>query len=111
MVEGSYGAVNDMASTMMQKFWDSGLTLEPPEDEYDTQSELSALMASEGGSPGKCYPSLGLGNTFAFKLEDTKDRIHRFNSSTEKLDELVSAIVQRIGLNKRSVPDRDLVSI
>ncbi|XP_019051506.1 PREDICTED: CBS domain-containing protein CBSCBSPB3-like isoform X2 [Nelumbo nucifera] len=105
MVEGSSGAVNDMASTMMHKFWDSALTLEPPDDEYDTQSELSALMASEGGDPGKYYPSLGLGNTFAFKLEDTKGHIHRFNSGTEKLDELVSAIVQRIGTENGEHPE------
>jgi hypothetical protein len=35
-VESSSGAVNDAASTMMQKFWDSALALEPPDD-YDTQ--------------------------------------------------------------------------
>ncbi|RZC60798.1 hypothetical protein C5167_022564 [Papaver somniferum] len=36
-VEGSSGAVNDMESTMVQKFWDSSLALDPPEDDYDTQ--------------------------------------------------------------------------
>ncbi|RZC92629.1 hypothetical protein C5167_007552 [Papaver somniferum] len=36
-VEGSSGAVNDMESTMVQKFWDSALALDPPEDDYDTQ--------------------------------------------------------------------------
>lgn len=35
-VEGGSGNVNDMASTMMQKFWDSALALEPPDDECDT---------------------------------------------------------------------------
>jgi hypothetical protein len=35
-VESSSGAVNDAASTMMQKFWDSALALEPADD-YDTQ--------------------------------------------------------------------------
>ncbi|KAI3858069.1 hypothetical protein MKW98_029543 [Papaver atlanticum] len=38
-VEGSSGAVNDMATTMVQKFWDSALALDPPEDDYDTQSD------------------------------------------------------------------------
>lgn len=35
-VESGSGTVNDMASTMMQKFWDSALALEPPDD-CDTQ--------------------------------------------------------------------------
>lgn len=34
-VEGGSDTVNDMASTMMQKFWDSALALEPPDDECD----------------------------------------------------------------------------
>ncbi|GMP26457.1 hypothetical protein CsSME_00002880 [Camellia sinensis var. sinensis] len=38
MVDSSSGAVNDVANTMMQKFWDSALSLEPPED-YDNQSK------------------------------------------------------------------------
>ncbi|KAK6259201.1 hypothetical protein SCA6_013675 [Theobroma cacao] len=96
-VENSSGAVNEMANTMMQKFWDSALALEPPDD-YDTQSEMSAIMASDGGDAGKLssYPSLGLGNTFAFKFEDLKGRVHRFNCGTENLDELLSAIMPRI---------------
>ncbi|KAG2716083.1 hypothetical protein I3760_03G107600 [Carya illinoinensis] len=35
MAENGSGAVNDMANTMMQKFWDSALSLEPPDD-FDT---------------------------------------------------------------------------
>lgn len=91
-----------MASTMMQKFWDSALALEPPDD-LDTHryelslvimmlggylivfyckplwefcSEMSAFMASEGTLN---YPSLGLGNSFTFKFEDLKGRVHRVN--------------------------------
>ncbi|RZC54490.1 hypothetical protein C5167_013350 [Papaver somniferum] len=97
MVEGSSGAVNDMATTMMQKFWDSALALDPPEDDYDTQSEMSAFMASDSVEQGKSYPSLGLGNSFAFKFEDRKGRVHRLNCSTENLEELVSTVMQRIG--------------
>ncbi|XP_059431999.1 CBS domain-containing protein CBSCBSPB3 [Corylus avellana] len=96
MVESGSG-VNDMANTMMQKFWDSALALEPPDD-YDTHSELSGFMASDGTEQGKfTYPSLGLGNSFAFKFEDLKGRVHRVNFGTENLDELVSAVMQRIG--------------
>ncbi|XP_050379586.1 CBS domain-containing protein CBSCBSPB3 isoform X3 [Argentina anserina] len=80
MVESSSGTVNDMANTMMQKFWDSALALEPPDD-TDTHSEMSAMMASDAGEQAKFnYPSLGLGNSFAFKFEDRKGRVHRFNS-------------------------------
>ncbi|KAJ6852875.1 putative CBS domain-containing protein CBSCBSPB3 [Iris pallida] len=97
MVEGGAGAVNDMANTMMQKFWDSALALDPPDEEYDTHSELSTLMTSEYGEPGKpLYPAL-LGNSFAFKFEDSRRRVHRFNCGTESLVELVSAVIQRLG--------------
>ncbi|KAA8531118.1 hypothetical protein F0562_005827 [Nyssa sinensis] len=98
MVESSSGTVNDMANTMMQKFWDSALSLEPPDD-YDTHSEMSmsAVMTADGTELGKStYPSLGLGNTFAFKFEDSKGRVHRFNFGTESLSELVSAVIQRM---------------
>ncbi|KAJ6830160.1 CBS domain-containing protein CBSCBSPB3-like [Iris pallida] len=97
MIEGGTGAVNDMADTMMQKFWDSALALDPPDEEYDTHSELTTLMTSEYGEPGKSmYPSL-LGNSFAFKFEDSRRRVHRFNWGTESLVELVSAVMQRLG--------------
>ncbi|XP_038682313.1 CBS domain-containing protein CBSCBSPB3-like isoform X1 [Tripterygium wilfordii] len=95
MVENGSGAVNDMANTMMQKFWDSALALEPPDD-FDTHSEMSGLMASDGTEHGK-YPSLCLGNSFAFKFEDLKGRVHRFNCGSESLNELTSAVMQRIG--------------
>ncbi|GAB2277273.1 CBS domain-containing protein cbscbspb3 [Dionaea muscipula] len=95
MVENSSGAMNEMANTMMQKFWDSTLALEPPDDS-DTHSEMSALMASEATDLGR-YPSLGLGNSISFKFEDMKGRMHRFNYGAENLDELISAVLQRIG--------------
>ncbi|KAK3016603.1 hypothetical protein RJ639_006526 [Escallonia herrerae] len=72
MVESSSGAVSDVANTVMQKFWDSALNLEPPDD-YDTHS------------------------SFSFKFEDYKGRVHRFNCGSENLGELVSAVIQRIG--------------
>ncbi|CAO2836567.1 unnamed protein product [Amaranthus hypochondriacus] len=94
MVESNTGAMNEMATTMMQKFWDSALE---PQDDSDSHSEMSAaFMSSEGPEMGK-YPSLGLGNSFAFKFEYPKGRVHRFNYAAESLDELVSAVMQRIG--------------
>ncbi|XP_009389510.2 CBS domain-containing protein CBSCBSPB3 [Musa acuminata AAA Group] len=98
MVEGGADTVNDMASTMMQKFWDSALALEPADEEFDTHSELSALMTSEYAETGKyMYPPL-VGNSFVFKFKDRKGRVHRFNCGTEVLDELESAVRQRMGL-------------
>ncbi|KAL4183508.1 hypothetical protein AMTRI_Chr11g98590 [Amborella trichopoda] len=110
MVEGGTGAVNDVANTMMQKFWDSALALEPPEDDYDTQSDVSALMVTDGMESGRsAYPSLGLGNTFSFKFEDRKGRVHRFNCGTENLGELSNAVLQRIGHSEEDRPPQLLV--
>ncbi|XP_020111705.1 CBS domain-containing protein CBSCBSPB3 [Ananas comosus] len=98
MVEGGSEAVNGMANTMMQKFWDSALNLEPPDDELDSRSDVSMLMASECAE-GKYTNPPSVGHSFAFKLEDRKGRVHRFNSGTENLTELVTAVKQRIGIN------------
>jgi hypothetical protein len=35
-VGGSAGAGGDMATTMLQKFWDSAMALEPPEEDDDS---------------------------------------------------------------------------
>lgn len=40
--EGGSGAANDVANTMMQKFWDSALALEPPDEEFDSQRLVDA---------------------------------------------------------------------
>ncbi|XP_073157833.1 CBS domain-containing protein CBSCBSPB3-like isoform X2 [Henckelia pumila] len=85
MVESSSDVANDVANTVMQKFWDSALNLEPPDD-YDTHSEMSMsqYIASERTEHAKAtYPSLGLGNSFSFKFEDDKGRVHRFNFGFE----------------------------
>ncbi|GAB4835516.1 CBS domain-containing protein cbscbspb3 [Ancistrocladus abbreviatus] len=93
--ESSSGAMNEMTTTMMHKFWDSALALEPADDS-DTQSEMSAFMASEGTELGK-YPSVGPGKSISFKIEDLKGRVHRFNYGTENLAELLSVVMQRVG--------------
>uniref|UniRef100_A0A0D6R4R6 CBS domain-containing protein n=1 Tax=Araucaria cunninghamii TaxID=56994 RepID=A0A0D6R4R6_ARACU len=96
---GSTGPVgNDMSNTMMQKFWDSALALDPVEYDNDSQSDVSLRMLSETTETGKSmYSSLGLGNSFTFKLVDRKGRVHRFHCGTESLTELISAIIQRAG--------------
>ncbi|XP_073277813.1 CBS domain-containing protein CBSCBSPB3-like isoform X2 [Primulina huaijiensis] len=105
MVESSSDVANDVANTVMQKFWDSALNLEPPDD-YDTHSEMSMsqYMALEGTEHTKAtYPSLGFGSSFSFKFVDHKGRVHRFNFGFENLSELVSAVLQRLGASNDQI--------
>lgn len=39
---------------------------------------MSVVMQSDPVEGGRAYPSLGLGNSFAFKFEDLRGRVHRF---------------------------------
>ncbi|MCO5595162.1 hypothetical protein L7F22_049201 [Adiantum nelumboides] len=96
---GNAEGSGDLTNTMLQNFWDSAFALEHAEDEEDTHSDLSLTKSSADNvaSDHLKYPTLGLGSSFAFKLEDCKGRVHRFNSGTESLTELVSAIAQRVG--------------
>uniref|UniRef100_A0A0D9YKC3 CBS domain-containing protein n=1 Tax=Oryza glumipatula TaxID=40148 RepID=A0A0D9YKC3_9ORYZ len=88
-VEGASEA-NSMANTMMQKFWDSALALQPAE-ESDARSEESR-MATSDNAEGKHIPP-HVGNSFSFKLQDRK-------GLSESLDELVSAVSHRLGMEK-----------
>ncbi|RZC64485.1 hypothetical protein C5167_008165 [Papaver somniferum] len=81
-VEGSSGAVNDMETIMVQKFWDSALVISGANAAAISCSE-SAFMASDSIEPGKSYPFLGLGNSFAFKFEDHKGCVHLLNRYDE----------------------------
>ncbi|CAK8567983.1 unnamed protein product [Lathyrus sativus] len=93
----SSGNVNDVAGTIMQKFWDSAFSLEPPED-YDTISEFSGQLTLDGADTTKStYQSAGFRNSFSFKFEDLSGQVHRFNCGSENQDELASAVMQRIG--------------
>ncbi|KAK7318399.1 hypothetical protein RJT34_03099 [Clitoria ternatea] len=104
MIESSYGAVNDVANTIMQKFWDSAFNLEPAE-ESDTHSEVSGLMTSDGADTTKsAFQSAGFENSFTFKIEDFNGHVHRFNCGTEHLDELVSSVTQRVNANDGERP-------
>ena len=91
--------VNDVASTIMQKFWDSAFALEPPED-YDTNSnsEVSGQLTLDGADTTKStHQSVGFGSSFTFKFEDLSGQVHRFQCGSDNQDELVSAIMQAIG--------------
>ncbi|KAK3118142.1 hypothetical protein QOZ80_9BG0694870 [Eleusine coracana subsp. coracana] len=101
MVEGGPGTASDVANTIMQKFWDSALALEPPEEEFDSQSESSLVMPSPseiGDGRNGFYPPI-VGNFCAFKLQDQKGRIHRFTCGSESLDELTSSVMQRLDIS------------
>ncbi|KAL6870890.1 hypothetical protein ACP4OV_014738 [Aristida adscensionis] len=99
MVEEGSGTADDTANTIMQKFWDSALALESPEEQFDSQSELSLVMPSEvGDGRSSIYPP-AVGNSCAFKLQDQKGRMHRFTCGSESLDELMSSVMQRLGIN------------
>jgi len=97
--------VNDLANSVMQRFWDSALPLEPPDEEFDSRrfvdgsfedyfssvflrgydttllvlfSEVSLLLQSEAvDGKSSVYPPV-IGNSFSFKLQDRKGRVHRF---------------------------------
>ncbi|KAG8093687.1 hypothetical protein GUJ93_ZPchr0012g18987 [Zizania palustris] len=98
LVEGGNDTVNDVANTVMQRFWDSTLALESPDEECDSRSEVSLLLPSEAGDgKSSIYPPI-IGNSFSFKLQDQKGRVHRFTCGSENLDELVSSIRQRLSI-------------
>ncbi|XP_037471467.1 CBS domain-containing protein CBSCBSPB3-like [Triticum dicoccoides] len=97
MVEGASGP-NDVANTMVQKFWDSALALHPAED-YDWHSDESRMAASDSAEGKQTPPHVG--NAFSFKIEDRKGRMHRFSCVSESLEELVSAIAYRLGTENK----------
>ncbi|EEF51768.1 CBS domain-containing protein CBSCBSPB1 [Ricinus communis] len=107
-VGSTAGVNNEAASTMMQKFWDSAMALSPNEDDDDTRSEGSLKLPSEGAETGRSlpYPSAGFPNSFGFKIEDKKGRMHRFTSDTRSLTDLITAILQRLGndIDRNNLP-------
>ncbi|KAL7599350.1 hypothetical protein Lser_V15G21326 [Lactuca serriola] len=111
---------NEGGSSMMQKFWDSAMTLTPIEDEDETKSENSLKLTSEAGESVKSvgYPSSTLPNSFAFKIQDKRGRMHRFICDARSLTDVITAILQRVGgeIDRNNLPqilyedeDRDKV--
>ncbi|KAL5795290.1 hypothetical protein ACOSQ2_000110 [Xanthoceras sorbifolium] len=107
-VGNTAGVSNEQASTMMQKFWDSAMALSPNDDEEEARSESSLKLASEGAETGRSfpYPSPGLPNCFAFKIQDKKGRMHRFTCDTRSLTDVITAILQRVGddIDRNNLP-------
>lgn len=92
----------EMASNMLQKFWDSALALEPPETDDDSHSDISSRLETYGYEAGRQHhQSSGLANSYLFKLKlksrDGSERNHRLTCGTGSMKELMSAIIQRVG--------------
>ncbi|XP_061373765.1 CBS domain-containing protein CBSCBSPB1-like [Gastrolobium bilobum] len=89
----------EAANSMIQKFWDSAMALTPNDDDDDTQSDSSFKLISEGGETGRSLPYLAsaMPNTFSFKIQDKKGRLHRFTCDTRSLTEVITSIIQRVG--------------
>ncbi|KAL7224237.1 hypothetical protein ACSBR1_025658 [Camellia fascicularis] len=64
------GVSNDSSPNMMQKFWDSAMALSSDEEEDAESIETTRSLP---------YPSSIVPNTFSFKIQDKKGRMHRFN--------------------------------
>ncbi|KAJ1386203.1 PB1 domain [Sesbania bispinosa] len=89
---------NEAATSLMQRFWDSAMALTPNDDDDETRSDSSLKMASEGGETGRSFPYLSsMPNTFSFKIQDKKGRMHRFTCDTRSLSEVITSILQRLG--------------
>ncbi|KAH0975300.1 hypothetical protein GBA52_017199 [Prunus armeniaca] len=119
-VGNTAGVSNEAASSLMQKFWDSAMALGPHEEDEDSRSEGSLKLASDGAETGRSlpFPSANFPNTFAFKLQDKRGRMHRFTCNIQSLTELITSIVQRMGddIDRNNLPqilyedeDRDKV--
>lgn len=107
-VGNATGANNEGGTSMMQKFWDSAMTLTPIDDEDETKSENSLKFNSEAGESLKSlsYPSSTHPNTFAFKIQDKRGRMHRFICDSRSLTDVITAILQRLGgeIDRNNLP-------
>ncbi|KAI3686372.1 hypothetical protein L1987_80047 [Smallanthus sonchifolius] len=107
-VGNATGVNNEGGSSMMQKFLDSAMALTPVEDEDETRSESSLKLASESGETGKslAYPSTAHPNSFAFKIQDKRGRMHRFTCDPCSCTDLITAILQRLGgeIDRHNLP-------
>ncbi|KAJ1286873.1 hypothetical protein BS78_03G385500 [Paspalum vaginatum] len=107
-VGNSGTAGSEATSAMMQRFWDSAMSIGPLDDDDDSRSEGSTKVASEAADIGRSafYPASGLSNTFGFKIQDKRGRMHRFNCETSSLTDLITSILQRVGddIDRKHLP-------
>ncbi|KAF0887478.1 hypothetical protein E2562_002213 [Oryza meyeriana var. granulata] len=98
IVEGSSdGAMNDdVAISMVQRFWDSAMALGPLDDEIESQSQMSEASRSQMMSDIH-HEAAGNEQSFSFKLQDRRGRMHRFSCEVQSLTPLITSILQRLG--------------
>uniref|UniRef100_J3N8I5 CBS domain-containing protein n=2 Tax=Oryza brachyantha TaxID=4533 RepID=J3N8I5_ORYBR len=100
IVEGTGdGAANDdVAISMVQRFWDSAMALGPLDDETESQSQMSEASRSQMMSMSDIHHEAAGGNqSFSFKLQDKRGRMHRFSCEVQSLTPLITCILQRLG--------------
>uniref|UniRef100_A0A0E0MFM2 CBS domain-containing protein n=1 Tax=Oryza punctata TaxID=4537 RepID=A0A0E0MFM2_ORYPU len=86
------GAMNDDAAiSMVQRFWDSAMALGPLDDEIESQSQISEASRSQMMS------DIHNEQSFSFKLQDRRGRMHRFSCEVQSLTPLITCILQRLG--------------
>ncbi|KAK8560156.1 hypothetical protein V6N13_061252 [Hibiscus sabdariffa] len=99
-VGSTSGVNNEAATTMMQKFWDSAMALPPNEEDDESRSD--------GTETGRSlpYPSSNMPNTFGFKIQDKRGRMHRFSCETRSLTDVITAILNRLedDIDRNNVP-------
>ncbi|GJN16895.1 hypothetical protein PR202_gb03921 [Eleusine coracana subsp. coracana] len=85
-VGSSGGSGTEASSAMMQRFWDSAMSIGPLDDDDDSRSEGSTKVASETTDIGRSafYPA----------------------SDTSSLTDLITSILQRVGddIDKKNLP-------
>ncbi|KAL0425262.1 UNVERIFIED_CONTAM: CBS domain-containing protein CBSCBSPB1 [Sesamum radiatum] len=106
-VGSTAGVSSEAANMMMQNFWDSAMALTTDYDD-ETRSENSFKVPSDGGETGRSVPqpSSTTSDTFSFKIQDGKGRMHRFICETQNVTDLVTAILQRVGadIDRNNLP-------
>ncbi|KAL0380231.1 UNVERIFIED_CONTAM: CBS domain-containing protein CBSCBSPB1 [Sesamum angustifolium] len=106
-VGSTAGVSSEAANMMMQNFWDSAMALTTDYDD-ETRSENSFKVPSDGGETGRYVPqpSSTTSDTFSFKIQDGKGRMHRFICETQNVTDLVTAILQRVGadIDRNNLP-------
>ncbi|KAG0453668.1 hypothetical protein HPP92_024972 [Vanilla planifolia] len=106
---GSSGGLGaEATNTLMQKFWDSAMSVGTFEDDDDSHSENSMKFMSDGTDTMRSsaiYPFSDQ-SSFGFKFQDRKGRMHRFNCDASNLTELMTSILQRAGndIDRNNLP-------
>ncbi|EPS71553.1 hypothetical protein M569_03205, partial [Genlisea aurea] len=98
----------EVGNTLVQKFWDSAMSLTPEEEDDDdcSHSQNSFKLISEGGETMGQLLSPVPNAGFAFKFQDKKGSMHRFICDTDNITDLMTAILQRAGgeIDRSNIP-------